>query len=69
MQATVDDTLTAPEDFVLDTLPTETPDTWTLHRPDRLVVEGGLRFQCVSEFESMGDQPAAIKELVEGLGW
>ena len=65
---TVDDTLTAPEDFVLDTLPTETPDTWTPHRPDRPEkAEGGLRFQCVSEFEPMGDQPAAIKELVEGL--
>jgi len=65
---TVDDTLTAPEDFVLDTLPTETPDTWSPHRPERPEkAEGGLRFQCVSEFEPMGDQPAAIKELVEGL--
>ncbi len=65
---TVDDTLTAPEDFVLDTLPTETPGTWTPHRPERPEkAEGGLRFQCVSEFEPTGDQPAAIKELVEGL--
>jgi excinuclease ABC subunit B len=65
---TVDDTLTAPEDFVLDQLPAATDDTWSPHRPARPdKSEGGLRFQCVSEFSPTGDQPTAIKELVEGL--
>jgi len=64
---TVDDTLTAPEDFVLDTVPAN-DDGWTPHRPERPEKsEGGLVFQCVSEFEPMGDQPAAIQELVAGL--
>ncbi|MEP3072158.1 MAG: excinuclease ABC subunit UvrB [Maricaulis sp.] len=64
---TVDDTLTAPEDFVLDQLPSA-PAAWTPHRPDRPEKsEGGERFRCVSEFQPMGDQPAAIAELVEGL--
>ncbi|WP_420828494.1 excinuclease ABC subunit UvrB [Maricaulis parjimensis] len=41
---------------------------WTPHRPERPdKAEGGLRFQCVSEYTPMGDQPSAIKELVEGL--
>ena len=65
---TVDDTLTAPEDFVLDMVPTSAGE-WTPHRPERPEkAEGGLRFQCVSEYTPMGDQPTAIKELVEGLG-
>ena len=64
---TVDDTLTAPEDFALDQV-TQTPTEWTPHRPDRPdKAEGGLTFQCVSEFEPMGDQPAAIQEIVDGL--
>jgi excinuclease ABC subunit B len=64
---TVDDTLTAPEDFVLDMVPS-TAGEWTPHRPERPEkAEGGLRFQCVSEYTPMGDQPTAIKELVEGL--
>jgi excinuclease ABC subunit B len=64
---TVDDTLTAPEDFVLDQLPSA-PAAWTPHRPDRPEKsEGGERFRCVSDFQPMGDQPAAIAELVEGL--
>ncbi|WP_366522739.1 excinuclease ABC subunit UvrB [Maricaulis sp.] len=64
---TVDDTLTAPEDFALDQV-TQTPTAWTPHRPDRPdKAEGGLTFQCVSEFEPMGDQPAAIQEIVDGL--
>jgi excinuclease ABC subunit B len=64
---TVDDTLSAPADFVLDTVPAET-GTWSPHRPDRPEkTEPGVKFQCVSEFEPMGDQPAAIKELVDGL--
>jgi excinuclease ABC subunit B len=64
---TVDDTLSAPADFVLDQVATA-PALWTPHRPDRPEKsEGGLRFQCVSEYEPKGDQPAAIAELVEGL--
>ena len=64
---TVDDTLTAPEDFALEEV-TQTPTQWTPHRPDRPdKAEGGLTFQCVSEFEPMGDQPAAIQEIVDGL--
>ena len=34
-------------------------------RPDKS--EGGIRFEIVSEFEPRGDQPQAIKELVEGI--
>ena len=66
---TLDDTLTAPEDFVLDTLTSVSKASdWTPHRPDRPAKsEGGQRFQCVSEYSPTGDQPAAIKELVEGL--
>ena len=64
---TLDDTLTAPEDFVLDQLPAA-PADWTPHRPARPdKAEGGQRFRCVSEFQPMGDQPSAIAELVEGL--
>ncbi|WP_297732690.1 excinuclease ABC subunit UvrB [uncultured Maricaulis sp.] len=66
---TLDDTLTAPEDFVLDTLTSvSTAGDWTPHRPDRPEKsEGGQRFQCVSEYSPTGDQPQAIAELVEGL--
>jgi len=66
---TLDDTLTAPEDFVLDTLTSvTTADEWTPHRPDRPdKSEGGQRFQCVSEYSPKGDQPQAIEELVAGL--
>lgn len=34
-------------------------------RPEK--TEGGLRFELVTEFEPMGDQPTAIKELVSGV--
>jgi excinuclease ABC subunit B len=38
------------------------------HRPARPAKsEGGKRFTLVSEYEPAGDQPTAIKELVEGL--
>ena len=38
------------------------------HRPDRPEKsEGGKRFELVSDFEPSGDQPTAIKELVEGI--
>ena len=39
------------------------------HRPTRPEKsEGGRRFKLVSEYQPAGDQPAAIAELVEGLG-
>ena len=44
----------------------ETP--WTPHRPPRPEKsEGGQRFKIASDFEPKGDQPQAIKELVEGV--
>ncbi len=42
---------------------------WTPHRPPRPdKSEGGIRFRMNSEYEPAGDQPAAIAELVEGIG-
>jgi excinuclease ABC subunit B len=41
---------------------------WMPHRPPRPEKsEGGKAFKIVSEFEPKGDQPEAIKELVEGI--
>jgi excinuclease ABC subunit B len=41
---------------------------WTPHRPPRPEKsEGGVRLKIKSEFEPQGDQPQAIKELVEGV--
>ncbi len=41
---------------------------YTPHRPERPAKsEGGIPFRVVSEFEPKGDQPEAIKELVEGV--
>ena len=41
---------------------------WTPHRPPRPEKsEGGIRFKIASDFEPKGDQPQAIKELVEGV--
>jgi hypothetical protein len=38
------------------------------HRPARPEKsEGGISFKLVSEYEPAGDQPTAIKELVEGV--
>ncbi|HET6390099.1 excinuclease ABC subunit UvrB [Hyphomicrobium sp.] len=38
------------------------------HRPERPEKsEGGVKFKIVSEYEPKGDQPQAIKELVEGV--
>jgi excinuclease ABC subunit B len=38
------------------------------HRPQRPAKsEGGKRFKLVSDYEPAGDQPTAIKELVEGI--
>ena len=45
-----------------------TVQAYTPHRPARPEKsEGGIRFKLVSEFEPKGDQPQAIKELVEGV--
>ena len=41
---------------------------WMPHRPARPEKsEGGIAFKLVSEYEPKGDQPQAIKELVEGV--
>jgi excinuclease ABC subunit B len=41
---------------------------WTPHRPPRPEKsEGGVRFVIKSEYEPKGDQPTAIKDLVEGI--
>jgi excinuclease ABC subunit B len=41
---------------------------WTPHRPERPEKsEGGIRIVMQSEFEPAGDQPTAIRDLVEGV--
>ena len=41
---------------------------WTPHRPARPdKSEGGIAIKMVSEYEPAGDQPTAIKDLVEGV--
>ncbi len=41
---------------------------WTPHRPARPAKsEGGVKIRMASDFEPAGDQPSAIKDLVEGL--
>ena len=72
VKLTLDDSLAAPEDFILDTVPETAPahpiKNWAPHRPDRPAKsEGGQRFRCVAEFEPTGDQPQAIAELVEAI--
>src|SRR5690348_8483659 len=45
-----------------------TGKVWTPHRPPRPEKsEGGRRLTIASEFEPKGDQPQAIKDLVEGV--
>ncbi|MCB1383998.1 MAG: DEAD/DEAH box helicase family protein, partial [Notoacmeibacter sp.] len=42
---------------------------WVPHRPDRPAKsEGGIAFRMDTEFKPSGDQPTAIKDLVEGAG-
>ena len=42
---------------------------WVPHRPARpQKAEGGIEIKMVTEFEPSGDQPTAIRDLVEGLG-
>jgi excinuclease ABC subunit B len=44
------------------------PRVWTPHRPPRPEkTEGGRRLVIRSDFEPKGDQPQAIRELVEGI--
>ncbi|MEL6488261.1 MAG: DEAD/DEAH box helicase family protein, partial [Pseudomonadota bacterium] len=44
------------------------PEAWTPHRPERPEkLEGGQRFEVVSDYQPAGDQPAAIEELVDGV--
>jgi len=39
------------------------------HRPARPEkAEGGQPFKLVAEYEPAGDQPTAIREIVEGIG-
>ena len=41
---------------------------WEPHRPQRPEKsEGGVRFEMVTDFKPSGDQPTAIKDLVEGI--
>ena len=41
---------------------------WMPHRPSRPEKsEGGVRFEMVTEFTPSGDQPTAIRDLVEGI--
>ena len=45
-----------------------TPRVWTPHRPPRPEKsEGGHRLVFQSEFQPKGDQPQAVKDLVEGI--
>ena len=44
----------------------ETGEEFVPHRPQRPAkVEGGRRFEIVSEYTPSGDQPTAIRELVD----
>ncbi|MCD2316462.1 excinuclease ABC subunit UvrB [Sphingomonas sp. IC-11] len=44
----------------------ETGENFVPHRPQRPAkVEGGKRFKLVSDYQPAGDQPAAIRELVD----
>ena len=46
----------------------ETDESFVPHRPARPdKAEGGRRFVLKSDYEPAGDQPTAIKELVEGI--
>ena len=46
----------------------ETATTFVPHKPARPEkAEGGQKFRIVSDYEPAGDQPTAIRELVEGI--
>ncbi|RZA10415.1 MAG: excinuclease ABC subunit UvrB, partial [Lysobacteraceae bacterium] len=42
---------------------------WTPHRPERTweKFEGGRKFRVASSYEPAGDQPQAIRDLVQGV--
>ncbi|HEY7005247.1 MAG TPA: DEAD/DEAH box helicase family protein, partial [Sphingomicrobium sp.] len=47
----------------------ETAETFVPHKPARPdKAEGGKLFKLVADYEPAGDQPTAIRELVEGIG-
>src|SRR3954452_16886204 len=47
----------------------ETGETFVPHKPARPdKAEGGKLFRLVADYEPAGDQPAAIRELFEGIG-
>ena len=47
----------------------ETAETFVPHKPARPdKAEGGKAFKLVADYEPAGDQPTAIRELVEGIG-
>ncbi|WP_020400784.1 excinuclease ABC subunit UvrB [Kordiimonas gwangyangensis] len=49
-------------------IPNDATVPFVPHRPERPEKsEGGIAFELVSEFKPSGDQPTAIKELVEGI--
>ncbi|MGP8119805.1 MAG: excinuclease ABC subunit UvrB [Xanthobacteraceae bacterium] len=66
-------TATALENLIRDGRPEFRRDdgserVWTPHRPPRPEKsEGGVRFEIKSDYAPKGDQPLAIKELVEGI--
>jgi excinuclease ABC subunit B len=47
----------------------QTAEIWTPHRPARAweKLEGGRRFELISDYEPAGDQPTAIADLIAGL--
>ena len=46
----------------------ETTSAFVPHKPARPEkAEGGKKFKIVSDYEPAGDQPTAIRELVEGI--
>ena len=54
--------------FVHDLADAHAPMLWKPHRPSRPEKsEGGRKFKLVADYEPAGDQPTAIKELVEGI--
>ncbi len=43
-------------------------EIWTPHRPERPAKsEGGIAIEMVTEYKPSGDQPTAIRDLVEGI--
>ena len=61
-------TAQALENLLREGRPEFTAQPWMPHRPPRPEKsEGGQRFKIASDFEPKGDQPEAIRELVEGV--